>query len=513
MNKRSLLANSTVVVVAQVWGMLLTLGITPYVYRSLGSEGFGLFSLVLVLANYLTIVDFGFGWGIIRFVAEYAAARDFEKMEAVVRVAVWMSLALGAGLAAGLVCLAPWLVHSVFNVPEAQAHTVTIGMALAGGVAIVLLQCNVLAGVLKGLQRFDLAVGLRSLSGTVRMAGYVLVLQAGGGLLGLWIVTIVSMIVCGLAYRLCIRRLVPEISLLGKLQRSAFRTIFSFSAFSFGTRLLTMPYFYLDKLFIGALLPVAALAHYVIPFNLAQKVAGAGGLMVSVVFPSASERAHDPQALRSFYRRTVPVAYALILPIILVAITVGPRFLGYWIDEEFARLARLPLILITIGLGVVTLGSVDGTFIEAVGKPKIRTAIYTALAVVGLPLCYFLTRRFGINGTAATICLAFSVGGVLEVLAGQIVVTKDWWYVRRILTGAVALTGVGLAAGWGAGLLASGLWSAVALGVLLYLLLVLSGMRIFQTKEQFRAHLARAAGAAARVIRTMRPRAVSSCQR
>lgn len=510
--KRSLLANSTVVVLAQVWGMLLTLGITPYVYRSLGAEQYGLFALVLVLANYLTIVDFGFGWGIIKFVAEYAAKKDFAKMRGVIGVSIWLSLALGLLLAACVAVLAPWLAHSVFSVPSEKTHVVTVGIALTGAFAVLILQSNVLSGVLKGLQRFDLAVGVRSLSTTVRMLGYVLLVAAGHGLLSLWIFTIASMFVCAVGYCFCIKRLLPEVSLLPKFDRSSFRTMFSFSVFGFGTRLLTMPYFYLDKLFIGALLPVAALSHYIIPFNLAQKIGGVGGLAVSVVLPSVSERVHDRGRLKALYRRTVPIAYSLILPMVLVTITVGPQFLRYWMDAEFAALARLPLILITIGMGALTLGSIDGTFLEGIGKPRVRTTVYAALAVVSLPACYFLTKRFGTIGTATTVCLAFSLGGVLEVLCHQLIVTKDWWYLRGILPRVVGLTAVGLAVGWGGRALASGLWSTVAVGAGAYVLLAIVGVRMFHTREQFRGRLGRAADAARRAIRRLHLRAVASYQ-
>ncbi len=510
MKKRSLLANSTVVVLAQVWGMILTLAITPYVYRSLGSERYGLFALVLVLANYLTIVDFGFGWGIIKFVAEYVAKADFQRLQGAIRVAVWMSLVIGVLMAIGLVSLGPWLARSVFNVPPTQTDVVATGIALAGVFAILVLQCNVLAGILKGLQRFDLVVAFGSLTTTFRMVGYVLLLMWGYGLLSLWIVTIAGMLVLALAYRSCIKRLIPGISLFPRFERSAFRTIFSFSVFSFGTRLLTMPYFYLDKLFIGMLLPVAALSYYVIPFNLAQRIGGVGGMMVSVLFPSVSERAHDRRRFEELYRRTAPVAYALILPLILVAITAGPHFLGYWIDAKFAGLASLPLILVAVGVGVITLGSIDGTFIEGIGKPKIRTIIYAVLAVISLPLCYFLTGRFGINGTAVTICLAFSLGGVLEVLYHQIAVMKNWWYVKRILPATITLTVLGLAAGWSARFFMSGLWSTIGVGVLLYLLLALSALRIFHTDEQFKAHLVRFVRPAFYVVGMLRSRALST---
>ncbi len=504
MRKRSLLTNSTIVVFAQIWGMLLALGITPYVYRSLGSERYGLFALVLVLANYLTVVDFGFGWGTIKFVAEYAAQSDLVKMQGVVRVAIWLSLAMGIVLAVVLACLAPWLSSSVFSVPQDQIGIVSMGVMMAGGVAILILESNVLAGVLKGLQRFDYAISLQSFFTTIRMVGYVLLLKTGHGLLSMWILTIATMLLCALAYRACIKRLVPEISLWPRLDRTSFRTLFSFSVFGFGTRLLTMPYFYLDKLFIGSLLPMAALAYYVIPFNLAHKLGGIGSLAVSVLFPSASERAHDPQKIQELYRRTVPIAYGVIVPMVLVAVTMGPSFLHYWIDEDFAVQAGLPLILIAIGFGAAALGSVDGMFLEGVGKPKVRTAIYFVLALVSLPLCYVLTRRFGIAGTAVTVGSAFFVGGVLEVLFHQVLVAKSWWYARRIFTSTGLLTALGLTAGWAIRPLVAGPWGTMGASVALYIVLLVIGMGVFQTHRQFRAQLTRLGISGWRMFRKIR---------
>jgi len=513
MKKRSLFANSVFAVVSQAWSMVLALAVTPYVYHSLGAEQYGLFSLVFVIANYLAIVDCGFGWGIIKFVAEYAAAKDTEKMGRVIGVSVFMSLAIGLVLAAGITVLAPWLAGSVFTVPQANVQMVTIGIVLAGGICIVNLLSNVYAGVLKGLERFDIALGLRSLFMTVQMAGYVLLLHAGYGLLSLWIMMLLGMVGCISMYCYYIKRLLGNVSIFPRFDSSCLRQVLSFSVFGFGTRLLTMPYFYLDKLFIAALLPAAALAYYVIPFNLAQRIGGVGGMVVSVLFPSASARAGDREQLRAFYRRVVPVTYSVIIPLTVVAITMGPVFLGYWIGPAFASAASLPLTLVVIGFGVITLGSVDGTFMEGIGRPGIRTAIYCCLAIVSLPLCYVLTGRFGIVGTAATICLSFCAGGLLEVVLHHALITKSWWYFGKIAPNASVLTVLGLVGGWAARSLASGMWSTMGTGLGLFLLLAVTGMRIFQSGRQFAEDVRRARSIVQGALRRARFQAASILQR
>ena len=50
--------------------------ITPLVFRYLGSQLYGLWSIVFVLSGYTTFVDFGIGQSYTKFIAEYNATGD-----------------------------------------------------------------------------------------------------------------------------------------------------------------------------------------------------------------------------------------------------------------------------------------------------------------------------------------------------------------------------------------------------------------------------------------------------
>ena len=56
--------------------MLVNLIATPFLLRGLGEAAFGLQSLVAVIIGYLTIMDMGLAWPIIKFLAEDHARKD-----------------------------------------------------------------------------------------------------------------------------------------------------------------------------------------------------------------------------------------------------------------------------------------------------------------------------------------------------------------------------------------------------------------------------------------------------
>ena len=474
----------------QVWGTLLTLLLTPYIVRSLGAEKYGTFSLVLVVANYISIMDLGFEWAATKFVAECAAEKDYERMGRIVRTSFWTTLVLGVVLCLGLLIMAPWLVNSVFNTPTGTEEVLTIGILLSGTCLVGLLLSNLCFGILKGLQRFDLVMGCSALSLTLRMAGYVVLLAAGYDLIALWVLTLASFGLSLLLALISLRSLIPSFSLFPQINLSELQRILGFSIYSFGTRLSTMPYFYLDKLFISAMLPISSLAYYVIPFNLAQRIGGLGGAAVSVLFPSASELKHDRAGLCELYRHAARLAYPVILPGCVVVAMVGPEFIGHWLGKDFREFGEMPLILTALGFAASVLGSIDGTFTEALGRPRIRTIIYGTLACISLPACYLLTEEFGITGTATTVALAFCLGALADVLYFQLAVMKDWWFLRSVLPRSIILVASGCVVGWASLPCTGGLTSTLVVGVTLYALMVCIGVYLFHGRQKCRDYVA-----------------------
>ena len=77
--------------------LLLGLGIitTPYVVHKLGDSEYGIISIVMIFIGYLSFLDLGIGWAIIKFVAEYKAHDSRDEIKKIVQTSLSVFLAGG----------------------------------------------------------------------------------------------------------------------------------------------------------------------------------------------------------------------------------------------------------------------------------------------------------------------------------------------------------------------------------------------------------------------------------
>src|SRR5215213_1833867 len=107
-NRRGLAVNSLFSVVAWIFPIMLGFIATPILVRGLGSEQYGLFAIVLGFISY----SFTFGIGKVagKYVPEFRANGDDEKVTQVISATFWLSLGVGVVGSVALVILTPTIV-------------------------------------------------------------------------------------------------------------------------------------------------------------------------------------------------------------------------------------------------------------------------------------------------------------------------------------------------------------------------------------------------------------------
>mgnify|MGYP003613230898 CR=1 FL=1 len=70
--KTGIILSYVIIGLSNLTGLLLT----PYMLRSLGKSEYGLYSLIGAFVGYLSVLDFGLGNAIVRYVAKYRAEGD-----------------------------------------------------------------------------------------------------------------------------------------------------------------------------------------------------------------------------------------------------------------------------------------------------------------------------------------------------------------------------------------------------------------------------------------------------
>ena len=397
-----LLRNVTSNYVAQLVSLATIFFLTPFVLGHLGRAGYGLWALTLAIVGYGVLLDLGLTGAAVKYTADLHARGEYEEANRVIATILTLYTGLGAAFVAvaGVLAL---VVPRVIEIPaefEAEAPWLILVAGIGAGAA---LPCATALSVLRGLQRFDVASAIAIAATLLGALATVLVLELGGGLLGLAVVNAVTTPLMQIPVLLALRRIEPRLRVGWRsARRSEARRVFSFSSYVAVIQFSGLLTARTDPIVIGAALRVASVTPYALAQRLAQVVTLMTTQFVRVTFPFASERAAlgDERALRRVFVGGTRVTIAVALPLTLALGIAGGDVLALWVGEEYREYAYLVTILAVNGL--LDVATYPGTNV-LMAIERHRWIAWSSLAdgLLNLALSIALVLEFGLAGVAA----------------------------------------------------------------------------------------------------------------
>ncbi|HEX6924113.1 MAG TPA: flippase [Longimicrobiaceae bacterium] len=421
LTRGSLLARNAVLnLLGQGAPMLVALVAIPVLIAALGTERFGVLTLIWVVIGYFSLLDLGLGRALTHLVAEKLGAGREEEIPALSWTALALVLALGAagGLVAAL--LAPWLILEVAHLPaELERETVGAMYLLALSLPAVA-STAALRGILEAAQRFDLVNALRVPLAAFLYAGPLLVLPFSNRLVPIVGVLLVGRLLGWAAHLWMCLRTLPQMRRV-QVDRLAVPALIRFGSWATVSNLVSPLMVYLDRFLIGGMVSVAAVAYYVTPYEVVTKLWVVPYAVVGVLFPAvAAVHAADSTRTGQLFRRSLQALLLVMFPVTLVLVTLAPEALDLWLGAEFARNSAPVLRWLAIGVFVNSLAQVPYTVLQGMGRPDLTGKLHLLelpLYLVGL---WLLVGRWGIVGAAAVWVLRIGVDTVaLFALARQ----------------------------------------------------------------------------------------------
>jgi O-antigen/teichoic acid export membrane protein len=406
---------------------LVALGTVPLVVKGLGQASYGLYSLVTAIVGYFAIIDINVTAGSVKYIAEYDARGERDRVAQTVCFGIVVYTLLGLAGAIGLFLGARYFVTAVFTVPPALVDEAAATLRMAAlGFLVSQLQ-SYLNSVPQSLMRFDLSARLEMLFGTVVPLLTVAVLAAGFGLFEVILLRVLASAAHGLILWRAVRRLLPGLAFCwpGTELR---RAMLGFSAYSFLSRFAALSYAHADKLIIGALVGVTGLAHFTVASTLANRVLGLTYRLSGVFFPAASALSGAGELARLgglYLKATRYVVFINASVLVLVAVFAHPILL-YWMNAEFARDGARVLAVIALSQFVDSLTQLPSLVNDGMGHPRVSGLFALARALLGLLVVYIGVLHWGIDGAAWGHLLASVVLAIVFLVAvhGRTVPTR-----------------------------------------------------------------------------------------
>jgi O-antigen/teichoic acid export membrane protein len=418
---RKLVSGSMLRVGNLVGAALASFFLMPLIVHHLGDRIYGFWSLASAFIGYYNLLDLGLSSAVSQFMCIAIGRKDETECRVVFNTALRLQLLIGLAallVTAALALATPWLCHYPADVSVFRNVVLILGVNAALG-----FPARVYWAVLESELRFDLQSWLAMLGLVLRTGLIVWAIFAGGGLLALAWVALLSTLPMTLLQIWFARREASWARFDDRfVQAARVRSFFSYSVYSFMAYIADVVRFQLDPLVISGLIGLAAVTHYKVAGILAQYYLQIICVSIGMLLPvfSRLHGAGNRRDLEHVFFFGTKLSCCVSVFIAFALIGWGKPFISRWMGPGYED-GYLPLVVLSVAVLLDVSQRSSADLLYATFKHRFYAWINSAEAVVNLAFSLALARPLGILGVAlGTLIGAFIIR----------VVVQPWWVCR-----------------------------------------------------------------------------------
>lgn len=449
---------------------LSVLLLTPYLFRKLGVDGFGTWSVIFTLAAIVSLLELGPSAGTTKFIAQQRAEGREEQVRITVGVSVVMMTLVGFMAAGAMVAIALIFPGLAAEGQEEQFKIGMLSMALA---TLIRFPFSAYGAALTGLQRWDLFRITEMITLIAFALGAVAALELGGGIVGLSVAQGFAFVLGGVAMAVYLRRVAPELPLGPHLSaRPELRELSGFGSLALLADAMVFVGVRMDTVLIAGIRSAAAAAPFAVALKLQSGLQSLTLPFLYLLMPMTSElwaqgRGDEVERRMALSTR---VALQLTLPVAAALSFFAEDLIAIWLGSTAPSVTATIVILlmasqtvtltalaaekVLVGIGEVR--KVGGlALIEGVGNLGLSIYLITQLGAVGAALGTLVTAVVAAPVRFPLACGALGIStrrflvaaiwpGLLSSLPGLALMALAWLTMEEGLARALVGGVVGL---------------------------------------------------------------------
>jgi O-antigen/teichoic acid export membrane protein len=392
-----------------LWGLVISTVIssiaTIFVARLLGSDLYGLYGIVLISPNLISVFrDWGINSAMVRYTAQFRSEDRASEVRSILVSGIVFEIALGMALSAISFALSGYLATNVFHRPEItsliQIASITI---LAGGLI------NAATAAFTGIEKMELNSIMLICQSTIKTIIMITLVILGLGTSGAVLGYTVAMIIAGLIGVTLVwtqYKNLPKLSNV-KLEIKAYIK----SMLAYGTPLsLSAIISGFQGQYYAFLLPIfyvtdnTAIGNYGIATTFVVLIAFFATPITTMLFPAFSKLnpQKDKETLLNVFQFSVKYASLLVVPVAALVMCLAEPAVSTLFGKTYST-APLFLALLAINYVFTAFGSLStGNFISSQGKTTFILYLTLIAAAIGFPMGYILIMQLGVLGLIVT---------------------------------------------------------------------------------------------------------------
>lgn len=406
----------------------------PILLRYLGTDRFGVISLVWIVEGQFSIFDLGLSQALTKLVAEKLGASREQEVPAIFWGSMLIMSVFGVIAALILRFFAPWLVYHALKVPtNIQSETLFSFHLVAISLPIVISSAG-LRGLLAAYQRFDLLSTVRV---PISLFSYLVPLAVlpFSHELGPFVLVLVfaRFIAWSIHLILCLR-VSPGLRSNISIKGAPFAHMFRFGGWMTVTNVVSPIMVNLDRVLIGALISISAVAYYATPYEAATKLWIIPSSVSAVLFPAfAAALVQDRGRAALLFEKGVKYIFLSMFPIVISALALGPWVLKLWLGVAFAENSRTVFQLLVLGVFANSLAQVPFWQIQAANRPDLAAKVHILELPCYLLVFWKLTTTYGITGAGIAWMVRTSIDALIMFTLSRRLLPEGKTAIRHLI--------------------------------------------------------------------------------
>lgn len=386
---------------------------TPIMLRMLGQEEYGLYSLAHSVISYLTLLSFGFGSTIIRYISKYRAEENKEAVEKTFGFFLGIYVFLGA-----LVFIIGFIVSNyvepIFHrgLTGAEIDKVHILIIIMSFNTMLSFPISVFSSIITSYERYVYRKLIDMISTVAAPIFNLIALYMGFASVGMSMASTILqflMLPLNMVYCFKVLKIKPKFK---RIPIALIKEMLGFSFYVFIATIVDLLFWSTDKVILGMLASSTAVAIYNVGGTFNNTVISLSTSISGVLTPKITGmvvKDASKDQLTELFVRVGRLQYLVIALIISGFAVFGQSFIQLWAGAEYAD-AYWIAVLTMFPLCIPLIQNTGLSIVVAQNKHKFRSLTYLVIAIMNVISTYLVVPYLGGIGAALCSCVTYLVG-------------------------------------------------------------------------------------------------------
>jgi O-antigen/teichoic acid export membrane protein len=399
---------------------------TPFLIRVMGQSEYGLYSLVLSVVAYLSLMDFGFAAALVRYITLYRSSNENEKLPSL--LGMFISLYSVIGLMCFIAGMGLYL--STDNMFGSSLTPLELGktkiMILILTVYLSLsFPFSIFGAIIAANEKFvfqKILAILRSIITPLLMIPLLLIGYKSIAMACVGVAVGIIINISNVWY--CYAKLNIRIS-FKNFDFSLLKEIFWFSLFVFIKIILERIYWSSGQFILGATVGTIAVAIFSIALQMKGYYESFSQAIGNLFLPRLTSMVGNNESNAKISETFVKVGrlqFHIIGFILCVYLLIGEKFIVLWAGQNYISAYEISLFIM-VPYTIPLIQSLGYLLVQAYNIQKPLTLIFLVTTILTVSLSFLLIDSYGAKGCAIALCIAVTVGEVLIM---------NWFYWRKL---------------------------------------------------------------------------------